>query len=100
MAAPALIPVSALGSNGALPPSARINMGFIGLGGQGTGHLLGGAWTYVPGGYVARDDIQVLATCDVRQDRRESARDRCNRVYADKLGQASYNSVRAYNDFR
>ena len=46
-------------------------MGFIGLGGQGTGHLLGGAWTYVPGGYVAREDVQVLAVCDVRQERRE-----------------------------
>jgi len=100
LAAPTLIPASALGRNGATPPSARVNMGFIGLGGQGTGHLLGGAWTYVPGGYVARDDVQVLATCDVRKDRRESARDRCNRVYADKLGQAGYNGVQAYNDFR
>ena len=100
LAAPTLIPASALGRNGATAPRARINMGFIGLGGQGTGHLLGGAWTYVPGGYVARDDVQVLATCDVRQDRRESARDRCNRIYADKLGQAGYNGVQAYNDFR
>ncbi|HCO93666.1 MAG TPA: hypothetical protein DIU00_06915, partial [Phycisphaerales bacterium] len=33
-----------------IAPSERVNMGFIGLGGQGTGHLLGGAWTYVPGG--------------------------------------------------
>src|SRR6266404_5870656 len=64
--APALIPASALGRGGLLAPSERINMGFIGLGGQGTGHLLGGAWTYVPGGYSARDDVQVLAVCDVR----------------------------------
>jgi predicted dehydrogenase len=75
-------------------------MGFIGLGGQGTGHLLGGAWTYVPGGYVAREDVQVLAVCDVRRERREHARQRCNQVYAERLGQADYNGVRAYNDFR
>ena len=43
LAAPALIPASALGRNGATAPSERINMGFIGLGGQGSGHLLGGA---------------------------------------------------------
>lgn len=75
-------------------------MGFIGLGGQGTGHLLGGAWTYVPGGYVARNDVQVLATCDVRKERRESAQQRCNQMYAQKLGQSSYSGVQAYNDFR
>lgn len=75
-------------------------MGFIGLGGQGTGHLLGGAWTYVPGGYAARDDVQVLAVCDVRRERREFARDRCNQVYAEKYGQGKYRAVEAYNDFR
>ena len=70
-------------------------MGFIGLGGKGSGHLLGGAWTYVPGGYVARDDVQVLAVCDVRKERRDRAQERCNAVYAEKLGQAGYNGVRA-----
>ncbi len=100
VATPALIPASALGRNGAVAPSERVNMGFIGLGGQGTGHLLGGAWTYVPGGYVAREDVQVLAACDVRRERRESAQKRCNEMYARKLGQAGYNGVQAYNDFR
>ncbi len=75
-------------------------MGFIGLGGQGSGHLLGGAWTYVPGGYVARDEVQVLAVCDVRTERREQARDRCNGVYAQKFGAGRYRSVEAYGDFR
>ena len=51
-------------------------MGFIGLGGQGSGHLFGGGWTYVPGGYVAREDVQVLAVCDVRKERRERAHER------------------------
>ena len=100
VAAPIVMRASALGRNGATAPSQRINMGFIGLGGQGTGHLLGGAWTYVPGGYVARGDVQVLAVCDVRKDRREHAQKRCNEVYADRLGQAAYNGVKACNDFR
>ncbi len=78
----------------------RIAMGFIGLGGQGTGHLLGGGWTYVPGGYVARPDVQVLAVCDVRRERRESARQRCNQMYAQRFGQSTYDGVLAYNDFR
>ena len=99
LAAPSLVPASALG-RGATAPGERINMGFIGVGGQGGGHLLGGAWTYVPGGYVAREDVQVLAVCDVRKERRDHARDRCNQVYADRLGRAGYNGVQAYNDFR
>jgi predicted dehydrogenase len=100
LAAPALIPASALGRDGATPPSDRINMGFIGVGGQGSGHLLGGAWTYVPGGYVAREDVQVLAVCDVRQERRGHARNRCNEIYAQRFGRPDYNGVTAYNDFR
>jgi len=100
LAAPSLAPASAFGRDGFTSPSEQIAMAFIGLGGQGTGHLLGGAWTYVPGGYVARDDVRVLAVCDVRRERREAARQRCNQLYAQKLGQATYNGVLAYNDFR
>ncbi|MBP8912768.1 MAG: hypothetical protein KBI32_14815, partial [Phycisphaerae bacterium] len=77
LALPYVIGGSALGAGGGVPPSERVNMGFIGLGGQGSGHLMGGAWTYVPGGYVARDDVQVMAVCDVRRERREPARERC-----------------------
>ena len=36
---PFIIPSSALGLNGAVAPSNRIAMGFIGVGGQGGGHL-------------------------------------------------------------
>jgi predicted dehydrogenase len=100
LAAPGFIPASALGRDGAVAPSERINMGFIGLGGQGSGHLLGGAWTYVPGGYVARPDVQVLAVCDVRKERRDHAQTRCNQIYAERLGQPGYNGVQSYNDFR
>src|SRR5512138_3689800 len=97
---PSIIPASALGRGGLRAPSERIQMGFIGLGGQGTGHLLGGAWTYVPGGYAARPDVQVLAVCDVRRERREHALVRCNQIYGEKLGQPAYDGVKAYNDFR
>lgn len=100
LAAPMFIPSSALGRDGSTAPSERIAMGFIGLGGQGSGHLMGGAWTYVPGGYVARKDVQVQAVCDVVRQRREKARERCNQVYADRFNQSNYNGVTAYNDFR
>jgi predicted dehydrogenase len=97
---PTLIPSTAFGAKGAALPSARLNVAVIGLGNQGVGHLLGGGWTYVPGGYVARDDVQVRAVCDVQRDRRERAQRRCHQVYAERFNQPGYRDVAAYNDFR
>lgn len=95
-----VVPARVLGRGGAVAPGERITMGFIGLGGQGCGHLLGGAWTYVPGGFVAREDVQVVAVCDVRRERRDDACRRSNEAYAGRFGQPGYAGVRAYPDFR
>jgi len=100
VAAPCLVPASALGLNGATPPSDRINMGFVGLGGQGSGHLFGGAWTYLPGGYLGRDDVQVLGVCDVQRKKAEAGKGRVEQYYAEKFGQGSYQGCGAYWDIR
>jgi hypothetical protein len=96
---PAIIPASALGGNGVLAPSERITMGFVGVGTQGTGHLLGGAWTYVAGGYAGRKDVQVLAVCDVWRERREDRCQKVNEGYRAAYGE-HYASCQAYDDFR
>jgi hypothetical protein len=75
-------------------------MGFIGIGGQGGGHLLGGAWTYVAGGYAGRKEVQVLAVCDVWRDRRENACRKVNDHYAEVYGKGNYKSCEPYTDFR
>ena len=100
IAAPCTVSAAALGRNGATPPSERIGMGFVGLGGQGGGHLFGGAWTYLPGGYLAREDVQVLGVCDVQRRRAEDAGARVRRHYADKSGLGSYAACKAYDDIR
>ena len=100
IAAPSIVPASVFGRNGLIAPSERITMGFIGVGGQGGGHLLGGAWTYVAGGYAGRKDVQVLAVCDVWRDRRERATQRVNDNYAKTYGKGNYKSCEAYTDFR
>lgn len=100
VAAPCVLPAGALGKGGVRPPSDRINMGFTGLGGQGGGHLFGGAWTYLPGGYLGRDDVQVMAVCDVRRDRADAGKARVEKHYADKFGQGNYSGCGAYQDFR
>lgn len=99
-AAPQFVPATALGRAGVLSPNERITMGFMGIGGQGGGHLLGGAWTYVAGGYAGRKDVQVLAVCDVWRSRREQAAQRVNDSYAERSGKGSFKSCQSYVDFR
>lgn len=99
-AGPMIIPARALGLDGATAPSERIVMGFIGLGGQGSGHLFGGSWTYVTGGYLGRSEVQVVGVCDVWKPKRESAKERVNNYYAQLAGAGSNTSCEAYRDFR
>jgi predicted dehydrogenase len=100
LAAPQVIAAHVLGAGGATPPSERITMGFIGLGKQGSGHLAGGAWTYLPGGYLGRPDVQVLAVCDIQRGRMEGAKSSVEQRYADRIKAGSYQGCAAYHDFR
>jgi predicted dehydrogenase len=77
-AAPLILPASARGAND------RIVMGFIGVGGQGGGHLRS---------MVRQSDVRVSAICDVMANRRNSAKDLVDSTYRD-------NSCKTYNDFR
>lgn len=60
---PHLIPGTALGMDGAVAPSERITLGAIGLGPRGTGDLRR---------FMSNADVQFVAICDVRQERREA----------------------------
>ena len=65
VAAPQIIPASALGRDGAVAPSERIVMGGIGIGGRGT-HDLG--WM------IGEPDVQFVAICDAQKSRRDAAK--------------------------
>jgi len=97
---PYFLPAGALGRDGAVAPSDRINMGFIGLGTMGTGHIFGESWTYLPGGYIARKDVRILAVCDPWRERREKVRDKINQFYAKNGGNGQSNACKDYRDFR
>jgi predicted dehydrogenase len=60
-------------------PNDKITLGFIGVGGMGSGHL---------GGFLGNPQVKVLAVCDVYETHRENAR---KRVGGD---------CKAYKDFR
>jgi predicted dehydrogenase/CheY-like chemotaxis protein len=71
-------------------PSKRLTIGCIGMGHQMNGHL---------GNFLNRDDVQVVAVCDVDTTRREYTKKRVNDFYAAKTG-TEYKGCDAYNDFR
>jgi ornithine cyclodeaminase/alanine dehydrogenase-like protein (mu-crystallin family) len=65
VAAPLIIPASALGRAGRLAPSERIVLGSIGVGNMGFGDM--SACMSVP-------ETQVVAVCDVKRAMRERAK--------------------------
>ncbi len=91
VAAPRIIPASALGMNGQLAPSERITIGMLGVGNRGTGSLA--AMRPLP-------DHQVVAIADCRRPRALNAQEMVNRTYAERLGQEQFKGCEIYNDFR
>src|SRR5215471_12639953 len=79
-AAPTLIQASALGLSGQTAPSNRIVVAAIGL---------GFAWDM----FLRRDDVQFVAVCDVRQERRDRGKNLVDEYYRNR-------DCHAYNDFR
>src|SRR5215471_7852299 len=61
IAAPQIIPSSALGRDGAVAPSERVTLGGIGIGNRGT---------YDLGCFLEQKDVQFAAVCDVKEARR------------------------------
>ncbi len=84
---PAIVPSSVIGQNS---PSNRINVALIGMGlmmGGHQGHLL------------SRNDVQVVAICDVDRNKRERTKQSIERAYSNKSGQGSYKGCDAYNEY-
>ncbi len=81
---PTIVPATALGKNGAVAANDRIVMGFIGLGGMGTGNL---------NGFLGKSDAHVVAVCDVDTDHRNEAKEMIDRKYGNQ-------DCETYNDFR
>src|SRR5208282_3387602 len=81
VAAPFILPSRVWGADTA--PSARLTMGFIGMGFQSRGLL----------GNFLRQDTRVLAVCDVDTTRREDAKRTVDEYYKNS-------DCAAFNDFR
>lgn len=74
-AAPMVVPASALGRGGAVPPSDRVTLGGLGIGNRGASVLKS---------FLAQKDVQFLAICDVRNDRREAIKSMADQHYGNR----------------
>jgi len=84
MTFPYIIPSSARGNAGGTTPSARIVMGCIGLGTQGTGLMRA---------FLGHKDVRVAAVCDVYESQRQKAKNIVDQHYGNK-------DCATYSDFR
>jgi len=82
---PRLVPSSVLGKAGAVAPSERITIGFIGTGDHGRNVNIRN--------FLANADAQAVAVCDVDPVNRNAARDMVNKKYGN-------NDCLTYSDFR
>jgi hypothetical protein len=81
--APQIIPSSAIGKDGAVPPSERIVAGGIGIGNRGT---------YDLGCFFEQPDVQFVAVCDVKEGRRRAIKNMTDQKYGNK-------DCKTYRDF-
>lgn len=73
--APTIIPSSAIGRDGATPPSERIVVGGIGLGNRGL---------YDLGCFLEQKDVQFAAVCDIKESRRVLVKKRVDELYGNQ----------------
>ncbi len=70
-------------------PNSKLGIGFIGMGKMNSGHV---------SNFLGRDNVQILAVCDVDTTRREFYKKRIDDGYAKKAG-TDYKGCTAYANF-
>ena len=75
LAAPQVIPGTVLGRDGGVAPSERIVLGGIGIGNRGT---------YDLGCFLEEPDVQFVAVCDVKAERREAIKKKADDKYGNQ----------------
>ncbi len=88
---PTIIPASALGKNGTVAPSNRINCGIIGNGMQSGGHRHN---------LSSRKETQMLAVCDVKEDVLKRVQEEVNRITGGRNDMSGYKGCDAYIDYQ
>lgn len=90
MAAPWFVPASVWGAEGSTPPSERVTLECIGMGGRGTSNMRS---------FLGLGGEQVVAVCDVQSERRRRAAQIVTQHYGAARSGAP-TTCDTYNDFR
>jgi len=72
------------------PANERIQLGFIGVGTMGGGHV---------GGFLRSPEVQVVAVCDVVRERKDNKQKMVEDYYG-KAKKSEFKGCKAYGDFR
>jgi predicted dehydrogenase len=91
VAATSVLGSAIIARSGRCAANERINVGFIGVGTQGRGHV---------NRLSGQADAQMVAVCDVVVERATSAKEIVERKYAEAAKSGEYKGCTAYNDFR
>lgn len=86
-----VVPFSLSSPARAKAPSDRVTLGFIGVGTMGRGHL---------GRFLGNDEVEVVAVCDVVQERLENAAAMVEKRYAERIKSGEARGARKFGDFR
>lgn len=86
-----IVPSYVLGKNGAIPPSDRITLGFVGCGKQsgGLGRRL----------MKETEGVQMVAACDVNASKAARFQKMVNTHYAETTNQTDYKGCEVYKDY-
>jgi len=84
LAVPMIVPASALGRGGFVAPSERIVLGGIGIGRRGS---------YDLGCFLEEEDVQFVAVCDVKEERRQAVKQTADTKYGNT-------ACKTYHDLR
>ncbi|MBE3098413.1 MAG: Gfo/Idh/MocA family oxidoreductase [Planctomycetes bacterium] len=90
LGAPYIASASALGAAGRPSASNRIGIAHIGVGGRGGGLM---------SGFLGDGDVQVLAVCDIDDNRRAGAKKRVDAAYSQQAP-GTYAGCKDYKEFR
>src|SRR5437763_7768333 len=74
----------------AVAAADKLALGFIGVGTMGGGHL---------GGFLGRQEVEVVAVCDVVEVRLDSAKAVTDKRYADRTKGGTYAGSKEYDHF-
>ena len=86
-----IVPRHVLGGKGYMPPSDKINLGFIGCGRQSGG---------LRNRFLGTSQAQIVAASDVYKVKQQHFVDATNKWYAEKAGKDAYTSAVGIEDFR